>query len=346
MAAGRDSTPNFEAQVHPPNKVLALLEVVQEAGLSPTALLEGTGLTVTALEDPALRLSYRQMQRTYANGAAMQQYPGLALMAGQRVHLTATGLYGYAFICSPNMREVCRFAVDYHRVTGPMTQMGFSETPEGAVWTYEPLWCHDRLDPLYRFTIEFQTSISYTVGVDVFGPEFVPVCIRAAYPKPAHAALYQSVFRCPAYFDQATNEQVQHARWLDHPPQLGNGVTYEIVRRTCDEILERMDTSPGLAGQVQQALLSQPGLFIGMEAVAEHMGMSARTLRRRLEAEDTSYQAILREVRSHLAQRYLKETSLSTEQIALRLGFSETANFRHAFKRWTGQQPGAFRSGR
>jgi AraC-like DNA-binding protein len=71
--------------------------------------------------------------------------------------------------------------------------------------------------------------------------------------------------------------------------------------------------------------------------------MTSRTLRRKLEAEGTSYSILLAKVRQALAEDYLKTTLLSTEDIAAALGFSDTASFRHAVKRWTGLTPVNFR---
>ena len=77
--------------------------------------------------------------------------------------------------------------------------------------------------------------------------------------------------------------------------------------------------------------------------IARRMALSERTLRRRLRALGTSYNEILRDVRSSTAQEWLRDGNLTMESIAWRLGYTETANFRHAFKRWTGQSPQAFR---
>ena len=67
-------------------------------------------------------------------------------------------------------------------------------------------------------------------------------------------------------------------------------------------------------------------------------GITSRTLRRKLEAEGTSYSELLASVRA-LAIDYLSTTTLSTEDIASTLGFSDAVGFRHAFKRWTGMTP-------
>jgi len=80
-----------------------------------------------------------------------------------------------------------------------------------------------------------------------------------------------------------------------------------------------------------------------MEAIANTLCMTSRNLRRRLEAEGTSYQALLDGVRQSLARDYLNHSLLGVDDIAVALGFSDAAAFRHAFKRWTGITPSEFR---
>ena len=86
-----------------------------------------------------------------------------------------------------------------------------------------------------------------------------------------------------------------------------------------------------------------PGRFDDMETLARKLNTTSRTLRRRLHLEGTSYQDLLAEVRCNLAKEYLRSTRMTTEDIAETLGFSDAANFRHAFRRWTGKNPSDFR---
>jgi len=89
--------------------------------------------------------------------------------------------------------------------------------------------------------------------------------------------------------------------------------------------------------------MSTPGVFPGMDEVATRLNMTSRTLRRHLDAEGTSFVAIVDDVRCSLAIEYLQSTKMSTEDVAMLLGFSDAANFRRALKRWTGKGPGELR---
>ncbi len=107
-----------------------------------------------------------------------------------------------------------------------------------------------------------------------------------------------------------------------------------------------MNDASSVASRVAALLLRSPGQFPDIESVAASLTLNSRTLRRRLQAEGASFQGLRDAVRQQLATDYLHNTRMSTDDIAAALGFSDSANFRHAFKRWTGHSPGACRAAR
>jgi AraC-like DNA-binding protein len=72
--------------------------------------------------------------------------------------------------------------------------------------------------------------------------------------------------------------------------------------------------------------------------------MSDRTLRRQLREQGISFRGLLDELRMQIALKYLRTTRLANEDIALALGFSDAANFRRAFRRWTSKSPSEIRT--
>jgi len=79
-------------------------------------------------------------------------------------------------------------------------------------------------------------------------------------------------------------------------------------------------------------------------ALAARIGMSERTLQRKLSGQGTSHQKLLDEMRRELALRYLRDPNIAICEAAYLLGFSESSAFHRAFKRWTGATPSEFRS--
>jgi AraC-like DNA-binding protein len=89
--------------------------------------------------------------------------------------------------------------------------------------------------------------------------------------------------------------------------------------------------------------LRKLGHDTSLASVSEQLKIPQRTLRRRLHEEGTSFREIGEDLRTQLAVKYLRDTDLSVEDIAFALGFSDAANFRHAFRRWTDKSPSEFR---
>jgi AraC-like DNA-binding protein len=98
------------------------------------------------------------------------------------------------------------------------------------------------------------------------------------------------------------------------------------------------------AQTVQDALANLQDGVPSFRVITRRLGISERTLRRRLKSVGTSYNEILQELRAVAAKNLLRDKMVTVDRVAAQLGYSESANFRHAFKRWTGQSPHSFRS--
>jgi AraC-like DNA-binding protein len=99
-----------------------------------------------------------------------------------------------------------------------------------------------------------------------------------------------------------------------------------------------------LVGEINEILQTSIGDHPSFDMLASAFKMSGRTLRRQLAGAGTSYQKLVDNFRCDHAISCLRETNMSTEDIAERLGFSDVANFRHAFKKWVGESPAAYRA--
>jgi AraC-like DNA-binding protein len=116
------------------------------------------------------------------------------------------------------------------------------------------------------------------------------------------------------------------------------------AEQLAEKVLEEHPPEGDLTAQatleLRRALNGGP---VDAAAIARRLGLSTRTLQRRLDEGGTSFKDLLERVRQDLARGYLREGAIALTEIAYRLGFSDVATFSRAFKRWTGQPPGAFR---
>jgi AraC-like DNA-binding protein len=118
----------------------------------------------------------------------------------------------------------------------------------------------------------------------------------------------------------------------------------QILKAHADDLLAQRRPETGLQGMVENQLFSLlPGGRLRAAAVAQRLGMSARSFTRRLAQEGTTFGEVLERLRQRLSLRYLADDRMSLHQIAWSLGYSEVGTFIHAFKRWTGTSPGRAR---
>ena len=335
---------SIDARVHAPYKIALLVRIAREDGLDAAALLAGTELTPADLDNPDVRTSTRQFMLACRNALELGASPELPFRMGAQVRLSSYGLYGYAMLTSATVRDALRFSVRYHSLTTPTWRMHLHEADGEAVWTFRDRLGLDVDDALYRFLYELQLSAHKSLAKDLWDEPPPRALSHARYRRPLHAELYDEWLGHDVEFGQAENQSRFGAAALNAPLPMHHPLTATMVRDMCDRLLEEAHTtSGGLARHVYRTLATQPGRFHDMDELARALNTSPRTLRRHLQAEGTSYQRILDDVRCNLAKHYLQDTRMTSEDIATALGFSDSANFRHAFHKWACQSPSEYR---
>ncbi|AKM04707.1 MULTISPECIES: AraC family transcriptional regulator [Burkholderia cepacia complex] len=325
-----------------PAKLAVLIDVAAQAGLDPATVLDGTGLTPADVADPFTLTSSQQFLTAARNAIGRYDGSDLGVRVGRLLHASSYGMYGYAMLCSESMAHAFDSAVKYHQLANRALEIHWVAQGDTASWLFPNqdevlLPCLD--PPLYRFLIDMQFALHVTIIKDVMGAWCVPARAQFTQPEPPHVALLSDALECPLAFGQPRNVLDYPAAWLARAPQLANPITAAQVSSHCARLLDELRTQSGVTRRVYQELTRTPGHFPDIDAIADILCITSRTLRRKLEAEGTSYSELLTSVRKALAIDYLSTTTLSTEDIALTLGFSDAVGFRHAFKRWTGTTP-------
>ena len=337
--------PLWNEKRYAPYKIAALVEVLAEQGIAPKASLAGTSLTPESLSDPETLTSVRQYITACHNALQLSKTPETPFLTGSRIPLSAYGMYGFALVCSPTIREYFQMAIKYHRLATPLLSMSWREEGEFASWVFPTNAAIAHPDALLRFLTEQQLSqLSTHLRAVLDTDSCLPLRASLAYPDPGHVDLYKHYLGCPVRFSQPVYELVYPKSILSAKPRMAHGLTSKILQDTCDRILGEVKTSTGVAGEVYQIIASTPGHSPSMEDVAKQIFTTVRTLNRKLHAEGTSFTQILDDVRCNLASEYLRSTKLSVEDISELVGFSDATNFRHAFRRWTGSTPARFRA--
>ena len=132
---------------------------------------------------------------------------------------------------------------------------------------------------------------------------------------------------------------------LDLPIRTADATLLEILENYCREILGKKPIQPDIVFRVREQIVGLlPEGETSMDRVSSELGMSARTLARRLEEQGSSFRDILDDVRHQLALQYTSDRRLRLSQVAYLLGYNDQTSFNHAFRRWTGGTPSETRA--
>ena len=336
-APERASLPLLHRKIFAPYKIATLVDAAEAVGIGSEDALAGTGLDLDQVRDPHALTSIGDYVRACENILARGADLSVAFDVGARLHLPVYGMYGYALMCSPSVRDFCDFAVRYHLLATPMLHMSWRQEGGRAIWDFTEIY-HEVMSPQVRhFILRQQMMMTVTHMRDIAGPDVWPERALLAVPERGDSDADERALGCPCEFGSDVHQLHYPADILDQEPRFANRVTHAWLEESCDEMLGNTSEESGLGGRIHQLLTRSPDLSVSMEAVAHLLGMSERTLRRRLAREGMRFADIEDEVRKARALRFVQKTRLSADEIAAKVGFSDTANLRRAVKRWTGQ---------
>jgi AraC-like DNA-binding protein len=197
--------------------------------------------------------------------------------------------------------------------------------------------------PLTRAGVDFQSAAFHVAVGHWLSPRPEELEVWFSHAAPADPAEYRAIFGGKLVFDAPWNGFVFDAARLDSKLASGDPSLHGVLRQHADRLLAELTPGDGLVEQVRAHVLAS--LKDGPTAadVAAQLGVTRRTLTRRLAQHDTTFTDLLEDVRRQAATHYLKTTDHSVEDIAFLLGFSESSPFVRAFRRWTGVAPTAYR---
>jgi AraC-like DNA-binding protein len=331
-------------RVYESTKLAALFDGLVDRGCPAGEILRNVNLTVDEVHSPKSRISLSELMTACENAIRLASDPHLPYRIGTSIHISTYGMYGFAILCCPDFRKAMAFAELYHALAAPLATIEFTEADGIASWVIEPN-ARAATDPqVYRFITEMQIGIHISLMRDIMGPAFTPDQISLAYRQADDFGLPAEQIGCPLSFAAKTNRIVFRSEWLDQAANLGNRTTYPTVVALCDDLLSELKSRIGVAGDIRALLLRELANPPTLATIAKRLEVSDRSLRRQLREQGISFRGLLDELRMQVALKYLRTTRLANEDIALALGFSDAANFRRAFRRWTNKSPSEIRT--
>ena len=303
-----------------------------------SALLDQTGLTEDLL-GPGAEITLGQQLQQLRNGVRLLE-PSWALATGARLHAAAHGPVGFAAVSAPCLQKTLEIMARFSHLRAPHFRM--RAQMEGREVR---LIAEDRvaLTEVERRALLDMVMLSTQAMIEsVLGRPMYEARVEMPGDAPEHLTSYRDAFHAPVHFGCRDAAIVIPLTWLSVASPFADA-------RMCDGMLgrlharaSRLDGDMMLAARVER-LLAERGLKLGMRTVARLLGMSGRTLARRLASQDTSYQALLNEATKSRAVVLLRDPDLTVAEVAFALGYEDAANFGRAFRRWFQCSPGAYR---
>lgn len=319
--------------------VLLSLELAAERGLPRERLLKDLDIGQRQLQQADARVSFLQYGRLCARILRYSGDQGLGYEFGLRSGLTAHGFVGLGLMSQPNVREAVNFAIRYTpRVRSPGFCLNFVLDGDSAV-----VDLHETVQygPLHQYAIDMQLVAASTMLRVALATEEMELWFKCAEPE--HYMRYRE--RLPTVrFAMGANQIRFAAALLQRPLASANAVTAELVKSHCERESSLLDLGEELPALVRTLLSVEIGCYPDLGAVAMRLSISPRTFKRRLHDNGLSYTQLVNEARERDAVRLLRDTTLTVEQIAERMGYSEAANFSRAFLKLTGRTPSALRA--
>jgi AraC-like DNA-binding protein len=321
--------------------IRSLLTALNDFGLDGARLTIGLGISMEDLADPACRISFRQGREAILRALKMAKGKALGLETGIREKITSVGLLGYAMLTANTVGDAVKLGLELQKDSGSMLEFDMRKTAESIVVTAASRF-HD--PDITMFLVEEAFASFMGIATGLVGEEFRPLRVDLAYAAPSYHEVYQRVFGCPVRFGQMENAFVYDPALYERPLATSDPFSHRQLLDYMNYCRARSREAAEIIESVERVLRHKLQERSHISKVARELGLSERTLRRRLAQSNVSFQSLLDSLRKNRALELLANPQLPVEQIAFAVGFTDPHNFRRAFRRWTGSTPGAIRT--
>lgn len=321
-----------------------LLEIALRSRLDVQSLFEHAGIDADTVGRSDRYITLAQLDTLLSTAFHQTTDPLFGLHVGRDNHYTNLDLLGNLMATSSTFEQALSLLFRYKDLLVPYLDF--------------PLHCGEHHCRLVAGTLEelaFTGSRAHNelvmatmvaIGRSLLGGPLPlhRVAFRHARPRATECAEYQDFFQCELTFDAAANA-IEFPSALLAQPLPGAFPKYRLrLEQVAARSLGSLTRAGGITGQVLTHLHQGLGrTALTVEGTAGRMHMTARTLQRRLRDEGVQFAQLRDRVRMEYACGQLSAARCDMQELAAHLGFSDIANFYHAFKRWKGCAPGEYR---
>ncbi len=307
-----------------------------------TAILQLAGMDRAQLDAPHVRLPARHLAVIWSALERGAGDPDLGLHLGELRHGLPSGHVLFSVLAnSPTLGQALERYCRYHDLMGDMVQPVLDRPADGADAV---LRLRARAGvALHRQHVECVFSLVVALMTRLSGAPFHGAA-AFAHHQPDAIGEHLRIFGPDLRFGAPEDELTLHGAYLARPITAADPELLGVLDRYAGQLLRRVrrDRTWGarVAEQLSRTLCDgKPSI----RQVARQLGVSARALQARLQAEGQTYQQVLDRVRAELARAYLADERLSLAEVAFLLGFADQSAFSRAFRKWTGETPARHR---
>lgn len=313
------------------------IEHLQNAGVSSATLLDRHAIPSSQLGDPYALIPLHHFVAFLEDAAAATGDDAFGAKLGAHLKPADIGPMGILFSVSPTIHIALQRIARLANSLQGATNSGVVEEDGTLTWSYA---LTDRTIWPRRQDAEYSMAATCELVRSCFRANLNPLEVHFEHERPAKIEPLKRIFRAPILFSQSSNRLIYDVEETDRVYRSEDKFLIATLERHLADLISEMKPEDGVSEKV--TFLIQ--LYLGRRPVtttflAQELGMSLRTLQRRLDDEGTSVRALMRKHRSELAAGLLERPDTRAANVALALGYADGAAFSRAFKDWTGQSP-------
>ncbi|SNY91190.1 Arabinose-binding domain of AraC transcription regulator, N-term [Cohaesibacter sp. ES.047] len=273
--------------------------------------------------------------------------PEVGAVLALGVDLSRLGTIGELILRSETPRSAFYQLSRFNRLLYQRSSFEILNTPHRLIMTHKHASSEEKATPEVRFGTIWALANVALIPEQVFGTPLFPISTSFDFPAPDNLEPIHRVFGSAVLFNQSSASiTFDQARLKDIRNPISVAL-FTALESVAEKALDQIPALDSVAAYVRHHVKEQmAGAVLPQSAVASLLGMSVRSLQRRLMQEDISFRQIVDDVRAETARHLLADDRISLSEVAFRLGYSEQAAFNHAATRWFGTSPRAMRKTR
>jgi AraC-like DNA-binding protein len=315
----------------------AAYALAAQAHISVEPLLERANLSLEQVKNPRLRIAVKDQIQFLNLVAEAMHDEFLGIRLAQATELRELGLLYYVMASSDTIGEALRRVSRYSTIQNEGVRIRY-RTGKSLAVTFDYFGVPRQLD---RHQIEFFITILLRTTRALTGLSLAPLRVKLMHHRSSLPSEFRRLLGPNVEFSCDADEVIYAGSLAQAPCANADPYLNALLERYCEQALaDRRKTSSTWQLKVENAigpLLPHGQASIG--AIASELGVSRRTLARRLASEGLTFRKVMDRLRFDLAKRYLREEELPISEIAWLLGYREASALNHAFKRWSGTAP-------